>query len=346
MRVWANTRGLWTGIGLAAASVCLLDVANVSAQRAKEASHRCLLEPGPRHTVVGIENSETLRLADGRKVRLLGTLGPRPPVSVQYAARPTTAVWLPEQNAQAALKKLVEGRDVLLAFDNRRKDRYGRWLAHVFVWHNGRRFWVQGELLSHGHARAYVMPGNTACVAELIAHEKKARAGRKGLWRSRHYRILKPEPAGWLLGKRRHRFEIISGTVADVAVVKSKIYLNFGRNWRQDFTAALSKRALLGTRYALADIIALKGRRVRVRGWIERRNGPYIKLANPDLIERLDPTAPKPNSGKPLSDPPALAGAQANDPNYGQSRPQLTIPRIKRGTKKRPTQTVPSALNL
>ena len=345
MRAWLKTSLLWGSTVLATASSLVVGVAELSAQRAKQkpSSTRCLLDPGPRHSVVGVENSETLRLADGRKIRLLGTLGPRPPLIVQQAGAPT-AVWPPELKAREALKKLVEGHDVTLAFDHRRQDRYGRWMAHVFVWHNGQRFWVQGELLAHGHARAYAVPGNTGCIAELMAHEAHARDRARGLWRHRHYRILKPEPAGWLLGKRRHRFEIISGTVAEVAVVKSNIYLNFGRNWKQDFTAALSKRALLGTRHTLADIKALKGSRVRVRGWIERRNGPYIKLAHPGLIERLDPEPPI--SDDPLRDPPALAGATPDTQLFGQKTQTLTVPRIKRGTKKRPTQTVPGALKL
>ena len=346
MHVWSKKLWTWASVGLAAGSLCLIETTNLSAQRSKQNpnSQRCLLEPGPRQTIVSIEDSETLRLADGRKIRLLGTLGPRAPLSAQQGTRPNATVWQPEQNAQEALRKLVEGRDVALAFDHRRQDRYGRWLAHVFVWHNGHRFWVQGELLAHGHARAYVLPGNTACVTELIAHEQQARVRARGLWRHRHYRILKPEPAGWLVGKRRHHFEIISGTVADIAIVKSNIYLNFGDNWRTDFTAALSKRALLGTRFSLADIIALKGQRVRVRGWIERKNGPYIKLAHPELIEHLDVL--KPDLENRLQDPPALADARPDDPVFQPILPRLTVPRIKQGTKKRPTQTVPGALKL
>ncbi len=343
MRIWRNANALWAGTLLIVVGAQFLAVTSPVAQREKQKTQRntCLLEAGPRLSIVGVENSETLRLADGRKVRLLGTLGPRPPLTTSNATTQTTA-WPPERRAREALKKLVDGREVTLAFDRRRQDRYGRWMAHVFVWHNGQRFWVQGELLAHGHARAYVLPGNTACVAELIGHERLARDPARGVWRLRHYRVLKPEPAGWLLGKRRHRFEIVSGIIADVAVVKSKIYLNFGRNWKQDFTAALPKRALHGTQYSLADIIALKGSRVRVRGWIERNNGPYIKLAHPGLIELLEPA----ETDGPSDHPPALSGASPDAQLHWQRKQQLTGPRIKRGKKKRPARSAPNALKL
>lgn len=296
-------------------------------------ANACVLEPGRTLSVASVENSETLRLADGRIVRLLGTLGPRPPL----AAKQTTH-WAAENAARDALRTLVAGRDVMLAFDQRKRDRYGRTLAHVFVWHNGHRFWVQGELLAHGHARAYVLPGNTACVAELLANERRARLARSGLWRRRHYRILKPSPAGWLLVKRRHQFSVVEGRIKNVAVVKSRFYLNFGSNWRDDFTAGLNKKSLRGTTTTVAQLLALKGRRVRVRGWIERRNGPYIIVAHPALIETLDtPRSPVPKR-RPRRQPEMASKDNLNSPPWQEMRrPQQ--PRLRPRTKKRPAMS-------
>lgn len=251
---------------------------------------QCELRLATRQNVVAIKDSETLKLADGRFVRLIGLLAPRPPLKLEKQD-----AWPPEDEARAALQTLVHEKDVSLAFDARKRDRYGNMLAHVFVSNDGVRFWVQGELLAHGHARAAVLPGNTACIRELLAHERLARETKRGLWQHRHYRILYPNPANWLLANRRHSFAIVSGRVNDVAIVKGRIYLNFGNNWRQDFTAALRKRALAGTETTESDLKRLVGRTVNVRGWIERRNGPYIQLAHPHLIEaeRREPPADK-----------------------------------------------------
>lgn len=193
MRWWRDAIGGWgTALMTTACGIAINAATTFSKPASQEpAVQRCLLEPGPQLSVVAIENSETLRLDNGQKVRLLGLVGPRAPLTAQRETN-----WQPEREARAALKTLVAGRNVHLAYDNRRKDRYGRLLAHVFVWHNGERFWVQGELLAHGHARAAILPGNTRCVAALLAHEHLARDPARGLWRHRHYRILKPNPPG------------------------------------------------------------------------------------------------------------------------------------------------------
>ena len=36
---------------------------------------------------------------------------------------------------------------------------------------------------------------------------------------------------------------------------------------------------------ALTNPLGLKGRRIRVRGWIESENGPMIAVARPEQIE-------------------------------------------------------------
>jgi hypothetical protein len=35
------------------------------------------------------------------------------------------------------------------------------------------------------------------------------------------------------------------------------------------------------------DPLALKGRRVRIRGWLESRDGPFVELVSPGQIEVL-----------------------------------------------------------
>ena len=306
-----------------------------SAPAAKHAKGPCILEFGSRHTVVRVEDSETLVLDDGRIVRLIGTLAPKPPLTAA-----STDVWKPEQDAHAALRTLVEGVDVSLAFHGRRKDRYGRLLAHVFAWHDGRRYWVQGEMLANGHARAYALPGSTGCTAELLAHETRARDSSRGLWRQRRYRVLKPKPEGYLM-RRRHSFQIVHGRVADVAVVKGMIYLNFGTDWRHDFTAAIRRKALVGTNTTADILVALKGRNVRVRGWIERNNGPFIKLPHPDLIELDEPEQRQRNHE--TDELPEMANTPEDTMTVRRAPQRLPIPRIKR----RPaTKRSPDALKL
>ena len=71
-------------------------------------------------------DGDSLTLADGRTVRLVGIQAPKLP-----KGRPNFAEWPLARAAQGALEELVAGRPVALAFGGARQDRYGRVLAHL-----------------------------------------------------------------------------------------------------------------------------------------------------------------------------------------------------------------------
>lgn len=67
------------------------------------------------------------------------------------------------------------------------------------------------------------------------------------------------------------------------------IYLNFAEDWRADFTISIARKTAKAFEAAGLDLHALAGKRVRVRGWVERRNGPMIEATYPEQIELLAP---------------------------------------------------------
>jgi hypothetical protein len=79
----------------------------------------------------------------------------------------------------------------------------------------------------------------------------------------------------------------VEGWVSSVTRRRNTVYLNFGPDWRWDFTAAVDLRRTLQRDAVAARLQVLHGRLVRVRGYIERRNGPFISLASADAIEEL-----------------------------------------------------------
>lgn len=283
----------------------------------------CTLQAGPTHTVTRILDGETVLLDDNREVRLIGALAPRSP-----DMRPDAEPWPPEEETKTALRDLVLGRRVELAFGGRRHDRYGRLLAHVFLDLDGERIWVQGRLLSGGHARAYGVAGSFACLRELLAHERAGRDERIGIWSRGTYAVRAASGAGALL-RLRNTYQIVTGRVARVAVTKSSTYLNFGRDWRRDFTAGVSAKLLRANPQWAKTLAALAGRRVEVRGWIEYRNGPFVRVEDPGQIVVVDetPPAPKPAPGDPMT----------------SSEREKTPPAE---TKKRPADAKPGALDL
>lgn len=259
---------------LALASMALL----AGGSRADDVPSPCTLEGGPTHAVVAVIDAETVLLDDRQEVRLIGALAPRAP-DLSPQAQP----WRPEMEATSFLKGLVLGRSVKLAAAGRDRDRYGRRLAHLFIEDGAGRTWVQGELLLHGHARAYGLPGSYACQRELLAHEWVARQAGSGLWTNALYRLRSARATRQLLA-RRNSYELVAGTVAKVAETPARTYLNFGTDWRSDFTAGIEARVLRANPEWAKGLAALTGQRVEVRGWVQYRNGPYIDIEDPSQI--------------------------------------------------------------
>jgi hypothetical protein len=172
-------------------------------------------------------------------------------------------------------------RTVALGFGGARMDRHGRLLAQLT---RDDGLWIQGAMLEAGMARVYSFADNRARVAEMLTHERAARDRRRGIWSHPYYAVRTPETAA----KHINSFELIEGTVLDVAIVAGRAYFNFGDNWRTDFTISLaSKVARQFSQEGLAPE-SYKGRRVRVRGWLQSRDGPMIEATHPEQIEVID----------------------------------------------------------
>ena len=223
-------------------------------------------------------DGDTLILADGREVRLVGIQAPKLPLG-----RPGFRPWPLAAEAREALRRLALGRRLTPRYGGARADRHGRVLAHL-VREDG--LWLQGRLLADGMARVYSFADNRAAVAEMLALERAARAARRGIWGHPFYRVVPEGEAGRYIGS----FQLVEGRVAATAVVRGRGYLNFGADWREDFTIAVPPRSLGPFRDAFGRRLErLAGQRVRVRGWIRSFNGPLVEATHPEQIEVLAP---------------------------------------------------------
>ncbi|MGF1595127.1 MAG: thermonuclease family protein [Kiloniellaceae bacterium] len=235
-----------------------------------------VLEPAAGAEVVEVIDGDTLVLADGREVRLVGIQAPKLPLG-----RAGFEAWPLAEEAKAFLERLTLGRRLDLGFGGRRGDRHGRTLAHLFDT-EGR--WIQGEILRAGLARVYSFADNRAAVAEMLALEGTARAERRGIWADPYYAV---RPAGraaqWLGG-----FELVEGRVFAVGQGGGRTYLNFDEDWRSDFTIALDRRAAALFADQGVDLERLEGKILRVRGWLKSYNGPMIEVTHPEQIEVLE----------------------------------------------------------
>ena len=241
------------------------------------------LPPGPDTgapiRVADIVDGATLILADGRTVRLAGLDVPRPAGERRPASGGRGD--LVAAQAKEALAALVAGHDVGLTVAARPVDRYGHTMAHV-VDPQGR--WVQAEMVTRGLARVAIFADERTGLAELLALEAAAREARRGIWALPEYRIVDAEQA------LRHldTFQIVEGRIRTVERKGGRTYLNFGADWRSDFTVLVPAPIRRQLAAAGLDLSRHEGRMVRVRGWIKSRNGPMIELAQPEQIEVLE----------------------------------------------------------
>lgn len=233
------------------------------------------LDIGETRKAAEIVDADTVRLDNGRQVRLVGLQGPKLPLG-----RPNFRAWPLAAEAREHLAKLIGEMPLTLHFGGAREDRHGRILAHLT---RPDGLWIQGAMLEAGYARVYTFDDNRSLIAEMLRLEAAARAARRGLWGDAYYRI---RSVGDLAGTT-DSFQIVEGRVLAVGLSRDRAYLNFGPDYKTDFTVAIAKRDYkhFGRGF---DPKRYDGRMVRVRGWIEAINGPSIDVTHPEQIEVIE----------------------------------------------------------
>ena len=239
------------------------------------------LRDGPKGTVTEIVDGDTLLLDTGLVVRLMGIQSPK-----LALGRDGLDDWPKGNEARAALIALTYKKPVLLRYGGEAIDRHGRALAQVYALNGEQPVWVQQKMLEQGMARVYSFPDNRACLPDLFAAEGRARVGGLGIWSDSYYRVRRadrPADLAQLLG----HYELVEGRVFQAEKLGGQVFLNFGRYFKEDFTAVIDARALRLFADLGADPLKLGGALVRVRGWIDERDGPRLAITHPEQIEVL-----------------------------------------------------------
>lgn len=129
--------------------------------------------------IAHVIDGDTLKLKDGRRVRVLGINAPERAQSGR-AAQP-----LAEQARQAAEVFFAKDARAYLVYDLEHKDRYGRLLAHVL---DARRQSLAVMMLEQGLAFQVLVPPNLAQADCLAVKEQAARRHSRGVWSNNYWR--------------------------------------------------------------------------------------------------------------------------------------------------------------
>jgi len=241
-------------------------------------STSCRFEPAGTGKVRAITDGRSFTLEDGREIRLAGIEVPLLPGPGDLGTGAKAGL-----AARAALESIIAGQNVELR-QNDVADRYGRMPALVYVTQGMSLESVAHELLAKGFARVSAHVGERPCADELLARERAARQAKLGLWGEPYYVIVAAESGAELVAERGH-FMLAEGKVWSVRESGGTIYVNFGRQWSQALTVTILKRNERMFAAAGIEPKRLENRRVRVRGWVEERNGPRIEATRPEQIE-------------------------------------------------------------
>ena len=224
--------------------------------------------------VIEVIDGDTVKLANGQNLRYIGI--DTPEVRIKRNGK---FIYAPQDFALEAKeynKTLVEGKTVNIEFDLEKKDRYGRLLGYCFV--DG--VFVNESLVKEGYALIYTYPPNVKYSDLLVKAQKAAREAKRGIWSS--YEVISPEQANTHIGK----VKVVRGRVLKAHKSDKCVFLNFGHDYKTDFTVVIFNRSLVHFRAKGIDPATFyEGKEIEVTGKIKEYNGPEIIADTPYSIE-------------------------------------------------------------
>ncbi|WP_145191298.1 thermonuclease family protein [Pseudomonas sp. URMO17WK12:I11] len=220
-----------------------------------------------------VVDGDTLRLTDGRSVRMIGINTPE----IGRKGRPSEPYAQAARQRLQALVKANDGR-VGLVPGVESKDKYGRTLAHVYGRHGDN---LEARLLSEGLGFRVAVAPNVRLAGCQQTAERSARQARAGIWRT-----LPVRKAGEL---RRSGFAVVAGTLRSIERNRGGVWLEL------DEALVLHIPARLQRSFPTTFFANLKGQRIEARGWVRERTGKSRKpgqrrwvlpLTDPSMLER------------------------------------------------------------
>ena len=227
--------------------------------------------------VIKVIDGDTIILSNGKHLRYIGM--DTPEVRIRKNGK---FVYDPQPFSLEAKKlnqKLVENKFIRVEFDVDKFDTYNRILGYCFV---GDKF-VNEELIKEGLAVLYTRPPDVKYTETFIKAQNYARRLHKGIWGN--YNVVSSDDAYKFINQIRR----VRGKVLNTYKSKKVVYLNFGRDYRTDFTVIIFNDCLKFFRdKGIEPEVFYKGKRVEVWGRIREHNGPEVIVSVPYQIKVLN----------------------------------------------------------
>lgn len=226
---------------------------------------------GERVRVVHVYDGDTVKLGDGRRLRLVGINTPE--VNRNGKASQSLA-----EPARAALIALLDkhNRTLLLRHGKEQRDHYGRLLAHAFL-DDGSN--VAAHLLERGLATTLVVPPNTWAQACYQSREDSARKARRGLWALAEYQPVDARS----LPLATRGFRLLHGRITEIRQSRHNLWLDL----EGPLVIKVARRDLVNFDPGFPENLA--NRHIETRGWVRKDDrGLRLNLRHPAAISVLD----------------------------------------------------------
>jgi len=209
-----------------------------------------------------VVDGDTVIVEGGDRIRFLGIDAPEK--GEEYSERARCRV----------LELVKEPVDLILCEE---RDDYGRSLAVLYK--EGLN--INQTLLGEGLALPMLIPPCGRMVAgEVLQASGSALLSRRGVYSGASFDPVSHENAGEKIGSRA----VVRGRILRLHKGRTAWHLNFGEDFRTDFTAVLFREGQRRFRDLGLDPGDLVGREVLVLGKVKEYNGPEIIIKGPEQI--------------------------------------------------------------
>lgn len=219
-------------------------------------------------------DGDTVKLKNGRLIRYIG-------IDTPEISQKLNGEWrLNPQPMSREAKKFNEAmvlhNEVTIEYDIEKTDRYDRLLAYVYV--NGKM--VNEQMVHEGFAFLLCIPPNNKHNERLHTALKDAYSKKKNIWKYADTHVIDSSRAHEYIGT----LATVQGKILHVGKSKKASYLNFGSNYKKDFTGVIFTGSKSQLPYDF-EISSLKGKNVRIFGMIKEYNGPEIIINSPEQLQ-------------------------------------------------------------
>jgi endonuclease YncB( thermonuclease family) len=221
-------------------------------------------------TVAYVYDGDTVRLTDGRKIRLIGINSPE-------VAKQDTPGEPYAQQARLFLRKLAkQSPHWQVRWGLQRHDHYGRWLGHVFSKDKN----LNAELVRAGMASVIAIPPNQWALSCYQAQEKSARQENRGIWSSNGIKLWQ---AAEELPLSLRGFHLVQGKVTKIISTRKSLWLVLS----PAFSVRIARSDL--PYFEQHNPYHWDQRRIEVRGWLHYHRGRLqTRARHPASIRVID----------------------------------------------------------